>query len=86
MILDPIHCFLIFTLPAERRRDAAKVRNMVNDSGVKKEHACNWLETENNVHVLVADDSAHSQRDEICTMWEKIANRISEINMFFFIT
>lgn len=64
---------------AGRLRDAADVRKMMNDSGVKKEPACSWLEIENNVHMFVANDDAHPQRDEIRGMWEKIADKIREI-------
>lgn len=64
---------------AGRLRDSADVRKMMNDSGVKKEPACSWLEIENNVHTFVANDDAHPQRDEIRGMWEKIADKIREI-------
>lgn len=64
---------------AGRLKDAAKVRKMMNDSGVKKEPACSWVEIENNVHMFVANDDAHPQRDEIQRMWEKIVEKIREI-------
>ncbi|CDP04327.1 unnamed protein product [Coffea canephora] len=64
---------------AGRLRDAANVRKMMNDSGVKKEPACSWLEIENNVHMFVANDDSHPQRNEVRRMWEKIADKIREI-------
>ncbi|MCD7448466.1 Pentatricopeptide repeat-containing protein, mitochondrial [Datura stramonium] len=64
---------------AGRRSDAARVRKMMNESGVKKEPACSWVELENAVHMFVANDDAHPQREEIRNMWEKITDKIKEI-------
>lgn len=64
---------------AGRLKDAAKVRKMMNDSGVKKEPACSWVEIENNVHVFVANDDAHPQINEIQRMWETIIEKIKRI-------
>ncbi|KAK2979341.1 hypothetical protein RJ640_013305 [Escallonia rubra] len=64
---------------AGRWRDAAKVRKMMKESGVKKEPACSWVEIENAVHTFVANDDAHPQREDICKMWEKMCGRIKEI-------
>ncbi|KAL3520657.1 hypothetical protein ACH5RR_018806 [Cinchona calisaya] len=64
---------------AGRWRDAAKVRKMMNDSGVRKEPACSWLEIENNVHMFVANDDGHPQRNEIRRMWENVADKIREL-------
>lgn len=64
---------------AGRWNDAAKVRKMMKESGVKKEPACSWVEMENEVHVFVADDDAHPQRREIHNMWEQIRDKIKEI-------
>lgn len=65
--------------PIARRCDAARVRKMMNQSGVKKEPACSWVEIENAVHMFVANDDAHPQREEIRNMWEKITDKIKEI-------
>ncbi|XP_015900785.3 pentatricopeptide repeat-containing protein At3g24000, mitochondrial [Ziziphus jujuba] len=64
---------------AGRWDDAAKVRKMMKDSGVKKEPACSWVEIENAVHMFVANDDAHPQREEIHRMWENIQSKIKEI-------
>ncbi|XP_042481374.1 pentatricopeptide repeat-containing protein At3g24000, mitochondrial [Macadamia integrifolia] len=64
---------------AGRWSDAAKVRKMMKDSGVKKEPACSWVEIENGVHMFVANDDAHPQREEIRKMWEKISTKIREV-------
>lgn len=64
---------------AGRWSDAAKVRKMMKETGVKKEPACSWVEIENAVHTFVANDDAHPQREEIFKMWEKIRREIEEI-------
>ncbi|XP_043722151.1 pentatricopeptide repeat-containing protein At3g24000, mitochondrial [Telopea speciosissima] len=64
---------------AGRWSDAAKVRKMMKESGVKKEPACSWVEIENAVHMFVANDDAHPQREEIRKMWEKISSKIREV-------
>jgi pentatricopeptide repeat protein len=64
---------------AGRWGDVAKVRRMMKESGVKKEPACSWVEIENAVHMFVANDDAHPQREEIHRKWEEISRKIKEI-------
>ncbi|KAK4385845.1 Pentatricopeptide repeat-containing protein, mitochondrial [Sesamum angolense] len=64
---------------AGRLSDAARVRRMMNESGVKKEPACSWVEIENAVHMFVANDDTHPQREEIRKMWEKLRDEIKNI-------
>lgn len=64
---------------AGRLSDAARVRKMMNERGVKKEPACSWVEIENVVHLFVVDDDIHPQRDDIRLMWGKITNEIKKI-------
>lgn len=64
---------------AGRLSDAARVRKMMNERGVKKEPACSWVEIENVVHLFVVDDDTHPQSDDIHLMWEKITNEIKKI-------
>lgn len=64
---------------AGRWRDAARVRKVMRESGVKKEPACSWVEIENSVHVFVADDNAHPQKEKIHKMWEELSQKIKEI-------
>ncbi|KAK6156397.1 hypothetical protein DH2020_010645 [Rehmannia glutinosa] len=64
---------------AGRLSDAARVRRMMNESGVKKEPACSWVEIGNVVHVFVANDDTHPQREEIRKMWEKLRDEIKKI-------
>lgn len=64
---------------AGRLNDAAKVRKMMKYIGVKKEPACSWVETKNSIHMFVANDDAHPQRNEIREKWEEISSKIKEI-------
>ncbi|KAI3459019.1 hypothetical protein Pfo_015682 [Paulownia fortunei] len=64
---------------AGRLSDAARVRKVMNESGVKKEPACSWVEIGNVVHVFVANDDTHPQREEIHKMWEKLRDEIKKI-------
>ncbi|XP_020597741.1 LOW QUALITY PROTEIN: pentatricopeptide repeat-containing protein At3g24000, mitochondrial-like [Phalaenopsis equestris] len=63
---------------ASRWNDAAKVRKLMRESGLKKEPACSWVEVENSVHLFVANENCHPQIKEIEQMWEKINGRIKE--------
>ncbi|XP_064971160.1 pentatricopeptide repeat-containing protein At3g24000, mitochondrial [Musa acuminata AAA Group] len=81
--LDPYDAgphVLLYNIYASTGRwtDAAKVRKMMKDGGVKKEPACSWVEMENSVHMFVANDDSHPQIKEIHKMWEKIDAMIKE--------
>ncbi|XP_058112991.1 pentatricopeptide repeat-containing protein At3g24000, mitochondrial-like [Magnolia sinica] len=64
---------------AGRWGDAARVRKMMKEGGVKKEPACSWVEIENSVHMFVANDDTHPQIEEIWRMWEMISGKIKEV-------
>ncbi|KAI4329677.1 hypothetical protein MLD38_028037 [Melastoma candidum] len=64
---------------AGRWGDVARVRKVMKSSGVKKEPACSWVEIENRVHMFVANDDAHPQKEEIRTTWEDIHSKIKAI-------
>lgn len=64
---------------AGRWEDVAKVRRIMKDSGLKKEPACSWVEIENSVHVFVANDVAHPQKDKILKTWEQLNQKIKEV-------
>ncbi|KAE8703386.1 Pentatricopeptide repeat-containing protein [Hibiscus syriacus] len=63
----------------DRWRDAAKVRKLMKESGIKKEPACSWVEIQNAVHMFVANDDSHPQMEAIHKKWEEISMRIKEI-------
>lgn len=62
-----------------RHNEAARVRKMMAESGVKKEPACSWVEIGNSVHLFMANDDSHPQRLEIRAMWEKLVVEIKKI-------
>lgn len=64
---------------AGRFNDAAKVKRLMRESGVKKEPACSWVEIENAVHIFVANDDAHPMREEIFKKWEEVTRKIKEM-------
>ncbi|KAK1272549.1 Pentatricopeptide repeat-containing protein [Acorus gramineus] len=58
------------------RIEAARVRKLMQDNGVKKEPACSWVQIENSVHVFVANDESHPMIDEIRAKWSEICAKI----------
>ncbi|KAG9141671.1 hypothetical protein Leryth_019294 [Lithospermum erythrorhizon] len=62
-----------------RLKDAARVRKMMNDSGVKKEPACSWVDIENVVHMFVSNDDSHPQIGEIRRLWGEITEKIKNM-------
>ncbi|KAL8544416.1 hypothetical protein ACS0TY_004822 [Phlomoides rotata] len=68
-----------YTMLITGSSDAARVRKMMNESGVKKEPACSWVEIGNAVHVFVANDDSHPQTEEIRKMWNKLRDGITKI-------
>lgn len=59
--------------------DAAKVRKLMRDRGVKKEPACSWIEVDNKVHVFLVDDTAHPEVQEVYRYLEKLVLRMREM-------
>ncbi|KAH9322530.1 hypothetical protein KI387_017169 [Taxus chinensis] len=57
---------------ANRWEDAARVRKMMRDRGVKKEPGRSWIDIHNTVHEFVADDSSHPEAEEIYKMLESL--------------
>ncbi|KAF9595280.1 hypothetical protein IFM89_038415 [Coptis chinensis] len=50
-----------------------------NDIKLKKEPTCSWVEIANAVHMFVANDDAHPQREDIRKIWEKLSKKIKEV-------
>lgn len=53
-------------------RDAAELRSLMKQKGVKKAPAQSWIEVKNSVHVFVAEDVSHPERDKIYRMLEDL--------------
>ncbi|XP_057469560.1 pentatricopeptide repeat-containing protein At1g25360 [Actinidia eriantha] len=64
---------------AGRWDDAAKVRKLMRDRGVKKEPACSWAEVENKVHVFLVDDSVHPEVQAVYKYLEELGLKMREL-------
>ncbi|CAA7019940.1 unnamed protein product [Microthlaspi erraticum] len=78
---DPGPHVILYNIYASggRWNEAARVRKKMKESGVKKEPACSWVEIENAIHMFVANDECHPQREEIGRKWEEIYAKIKEL-------
>ncbi|KFK30044.1 hypothetical protein AALP_AA7G209800 [Arabis alpina] len=78
---DPGPHVILYNIYASggRWNDAARVRKKMKQSGVKKEPACSWVEIENAIHMFVANDECHPQREEIGRKWEEVYAKIKEL-------
>lgn len=52
--------------------DAARVRKLMRDRGVKKEPGCSWIEVDNKVHVFLVDDTAHPEAQAVYKYLEQL--------------
>lgn len=57
---------------AGRWDEAAKVRKLMRDRGIKKEPGCSWIEVENQVHVFLVDDTMHPEVEAVNKYLEKL--------------
>eukprot|EP01018_Ginkgo_biloba_P011645 Gb_37070 [translate_table: standard] len=58
--------------------EAAKVRKMMNERGVKKEPGLSWIEINNKVHTFVARDRLHPQTQQIYEKLEELTVSLKE--------
>nr|GMC66992.1 pentatricopeptide repeat-containing protein At1g25360 [Ipomoea batatas] len=58
---------------AGRWSDAANVRKLMRERGVKKEPGCSWIEVENKVHVFLVDDTKHPEIQAVYNYLEELA-------------
>nr|GMD93322.1 pentatricopeptide repeat-containing protein At1g25360 [Ipomoea batatas] len=56
-----------------RWSDAANVRKLMRERGVKKEPGCSWIEVENKVHVFLVDDTRHPEIQAVYNYLEELA-------------
>ncbi|XP_017969934.1 PREDICTED: pentatricopeptide repeat-containing protein At2g22070 [Theobroma cacao] len=59
--------------------DAAKIRKLMKDGGVKKEQGISWVQIKNKVHIFGAEDGLHPQKDEVYKMMAKIWEDIKKM-------
>ncbi|KAL9225501.1 hypothetical protein vseg_001417 [Gypsophila vaccaria] len=63
---------------AGRLADAAKVRIMLRNSGIKKETGLSWVEEGNRVHSFVSGDRSHPRTEEIYQKLEELREEIKK--------
>lgn len=63
---------------AGRWNDAANVRRMMKDKGLKKQPGCSWIEVNNKMHSFVVGDTSHPQTEEIYTLLDALAGQMKE--------
>eukprot|EP01018_Ginkgo_biloba_P027290 Gb_25582 [translate_table: standard] len=61
---------------AGRWGEAAYIRKMLKDTGVKKKAGCSWIQVKNRVHLFVVEDRSHPQTEEIYETLEKLAREM----------
>uniref|UniRef100_A0A0A9GQ71 DYW domain-containing protein n=1 Tax=Arundo donax TaxID=35708 RepID=A0A0A9GQ71_ARUDO len=64
---------------AGRWVDAARVRKLMHDRGVKKEPGCSWIEVGNNVHVFIVGDTKHPQAHEVYRFLEMVGAKMRKL-------
>ncbi|CAL5387957.1 unnamed protein product [Camellia sinensis] len=52
--------------------DVARVRSLMKQRNVKKVPGQSWIEVKDKIHVFLAEDSLHSERDKIYSMQEEL--------------
>ncbi|VFQ61478.1 unnamed protein product [Cuscuta campestris] len=61
---------------ASRWSEAASIRKLMRERGVKKEPACSWIEVENKVHVFLVDDMKHLEIQAVYNYLEELTARM----------
>ncbi|OQU90179.1 hypothetical protein SORBI_3002G358900 [Sorghum bicolor] len=59
--------------------DAARVRKLMRDRGVKKEPGCSWIEAGNKVHVFVVGDTKHPEAHKVYKFLEMVGARMRKL-------
>eukprot|EP01018_Ginkgo_biloba_P036306 Gb_38750 [translate_table: standard] len=63
---------------AGRWDDAAKMRKMMKDMGVKKNPGCSWIKVKNKLHVFAVEDRSHPETEEIYATLGRLDLQIKE--------
>jgi len=64
---------------AGRWVDAARVRKLMRDRGVKKEPGCSWIEAGNKVHVFLVGDTKHPEAHEVYKFLEMVGAKMRKL-------
>ncbi|XP_019418448.1 PREDICTED: pentatricopeptide repeat-containing protein At3g49710 isoform X2 [Lupinus angustifolius] len=63
---------------AGRWEDAAKLKRLMRERGVKKKPGCSWIEIDRKVHVFVAEDTSHPMIKEIHEYMREMLRKMKE--------
>jgi pentatricopeptide repeat protein len=78
--LDGIYILLSNIYSSEGQYvEAAKVRKLMRDRGVKKEPGCSWIEVANNVHSFLVNDTGHPEIDMVYWLLHMIYAKIRKL-------
>lgn len=59
-----------------------RVRDMMNQKGLRKNPGCSWIEVKNKVHMLLAGDKSHPQRGQIVEKLNKLSMEMKNSGQF----
>lgn len=59
-----------------RWNEAANLRIIMKDKGMRKQPACSWIEVKSKVHGFVAHDKSHPYYDQIMETWEVLLEQM----------
>ncbi|KAL4021297.1 hypothetical protein IC575_020091 [Cucumis melo] len=62
-----------------RLQDAASVRKLMRDRGVKKKPGCSWIEVNRRIHIFVAEDTFHPMIKKIQEYLEEMIRKIKKV-------
>ncbi|PON92828.1 DYW domain containing protein [Trema orientale] len=62
--------------------DVDRVRDMMNQKGLRKNPGCSWIEVKNKVHMLLAGDKSHPQREQIIEKLNKLSMEMKRAGYF----
>lgn len=63
---------------AERWEDAARVRRLMRNRGIKKTPGCSSIEVDGIIHTFVAGDDSHPQSPKMFQLWEKLLGEMKQ--------
>ncbi|XP_010499119.1 PREDICTED: pentatricopeptide repeat-containing protein At1g25360-like [Camelina sativa] len=59
--------------------EAARVRKLMRDRGVKKEVACSWIEVETQVHTFLVDDTSHPEAEAVYNYLQELGKEMRRL-------
>lgn len=63
---------------AGKWEEAAAVRKLMRDRGVRKKPGCSWIEVKKRVHIFVAEDSSHPMIKEIHDYLDEMSRKMKK--------